>query len=231
MTSTAYRQSSRRDPSLDRIDPDNRLLGRMPIHRLEAEAIRDSILAVSGKLNRKQLGSPVPVMEDEVGQFVVGIENKNGENRPGTIIPLYGAEFRRSLYVQVRRSRPLGMLDTFDAPEMSPNCEARSASTVAPQSLMLMNNEFVVTHSSYFAERVRQEAGSEPKAQVIRAWRLAFGHEPSEEEIKDAVTFLAEQTTHFQGKVAANAKVDPPLQALASFCQTLMSANPFLYVE
>src|SRR5207249_11812675 len=106
MTSTAYRQSSRRHPAGDRLDPDNRLLWRMPVRRLEAEAIRDSILAVSGKLNGKMFGLPVPVMEDEVGQFVLGIENKNGENRPGPVIALHGEEFRRSVYVQVRRSRP-----------------------------------------------------------------------------------------------------------------------------
>src|SRR5437773_10524516 len=115
----------------------------MPIRRLEAEALRDSILAVTGKLNDTMFGPPVPIMEDEVGQFVVGIENKNGENRPGPIIPLHGEEFRRSVYVQVRRTRPLGVLETFDAAAVDPNCENRTASTVALQALMFMNNEFV----------------------------------------------------------------------------------------
>src|SRR5262249_1148827 len=116
VSSTVYRQQAKHDPLKDRLDLDNRLLGRMNLRRLEAETIRDSVLAVSGKLNAKMFGPPVLVMEDEVGQFVIGIENKNGENRPGPEIPMHGEEFRRSVYVQVRRSRPLSVLDTFDAP-------------------------------------------------------------------------------------------------------------------
>jgi hypothetical protein len=231
MTSTAYRQAGRRDPTRDRIDPDNRLCGRMPVRRLEAEAVRDAILAITGKFNQKMFGKPVPVMEDEVGQFVIGIENKNGENRPGPILSLYGEEFRRSVYVQVRRSRPLGMLETFDAPAMDPNCTARNASTVAPQALLFMNNEFVVTQAGYFAERVRREAGTDPRSQIARAWRLAFGGEPGGQDIKDALVFLAEQGRHFRAKATNAQKFDPQQQALASFCQTLLSANPFLYVD
>jgi mono/diheme cytochrome c family protein len=232
MTSTAYRQVSRRDGPQGRIDPDNRLCGRMPVRRLEAEAVRDAILAITGKFNGKMFGTPVPVMEDEVGQFVIGIENKNGENRPGPIIPLHGEEYRRSVYVQVRRSRPLGMLETFDAPAMDPNCAARNASTVAPQALMFMNSEFIVTQAGYFAERVRREAGMDRRAQVTRAWTLAFGSEAGDADVKDAQAFLTEQETHLRKKNGpATGKPDPRQQALASFCQTLLSSNQFLYVD
>jgi hypothetical protein len=231
VTSTAYRQSSAREAAKDRLDPENRLLGRMPVRRLEAEAVRDAILAVSGKLNDKMFGPAVPVMEDEVGQFVVGIENKNGENRPGAIIPLNGEEFRRSIYVQVRRSRPLAVLDTFDAPAMEPNCELRNASTVAPQALMFMNNEFVVTHAQHFAQRVRQQAGDDLSAQAALAWRLAFAAEPTAADLADAATFLREQAAQFQSQAAKNSNLDPRHLALASYCQTLLSANGFLYVE
>jgi mono/diheme cytochrome c family protein len=233
MTSTAYRQASRRDPAKEVADPDNRLLGRMPVRRLEAEVLRDSILVVSGKLSGKLFGPAVPVMEDEVGQFVIGIENKNGENRPGPVIPLHGEEFRRSVYVQVRRSRPLGVLDTFDAPAMEPNCAVRSASTVTPQALLFMNSEFVVEQAGYFAERVRREAGGEGHAQVGRAWRLAFAARPSPEEMKEALAFLGEQAAHFRSRPphGSGGKPDPELQALASFCQALLSANPFLYTD
>ncbi|MBI5760853.1 MAG: DUF1553 domain-containing protein [Planctomycetales bacterium] len=157
MTSAVYRQASRRTPDAERVDPDNRLLARMSVRRLEAEAVRDAILTVSGKLNPKHFGAPVPIMLDEDGQAVVGIENLNGENRPDKLIPLGGEEFRRSVYVQVRRSRPLGVMEPFDLPPLEPNCEVRSASTVAPQSLLLMNNEFVVEQAEHFADRVRKE--------------------------------------------------------------------------
>ena len=234
MTSTVYRQVSRREPQADAADPDDRLYGRMPVRRLEAEAFRDAIIAVSGKLNDKMFGPAVPVMEDEVGQIVVGIESLNGENRPDKVIPLNGEEFRRSVYVQVRRSRPLAVLDTFDLPAMEPNCDRRNASTVAPQSLLLMNSEFVVTHAGYLAERLQKEAGEDAKAQIIRGWRLAFAAEPSEAELAAAIEFVAAQTEHFQKNPPAGEKdkqPDPKQLALASWCQALLSANRFLYVD
>jgi hypothetical protein len=246
MLSSAYRQSSSiadskppssnpqsAIPNPQSTDPDNRLLWRMPVRRLEAEAIRDSILAASGKLNIKMFGPPVPVMEDEVGQFVIGIENKNGENRPGAVIPLHGEEFRRSVYVQVRRSRPLAVLDTFDAPAQDPNCEARSASTVTPQALLFMNNEFVLTQAVHMAERVQREAGPDLRAQATLAWRLAYAGDPTEAEAKEAVAFLTAQATQFGAKPAtAGDKAPPPAQqALACFCQALLSSNRFLYVD
>ncbi|HEV3258515.1 MAG TPA: PSD1 and planctomycete cytochrome C domain-containing protein [Gemmataceae bacterium] len=233
MTSTVFRQASRPEPptSGGSGDPDNRLYGRMALRRLDAEALRDSILAVAGKLNARMFGRPVPVMEDEVGQFVIGIDNKNDENRPGPVLPMHGEEFRRSVYVQARRTRPLALLDTFDAPAMDPNCTARASSTVAPQSLMLMNSDFIVTQAGYFAERVRRQAGSDPRAQVIHAWRLAFGAAPSAAEIQDATSFLAEQRAQFGNRVPPKAALDAQAQALASFCQVLISSNRFLYVD
>ena len=83
MSSAAYRQSSRRTDELDHVDPDNRLLGRMSIRRLEAEAVRDSMLAATDKLNFKMLGPPVPVTVDEVGQAIVGIDNRDSAGPAG----------------------------------------------------------------------------------------------------------------------------------------------------
>jgi hypothetical protein len=238
LTSTAYRQSSARDAEKDRLDPDHRLLGRMPLRRLEAEVIRDSILAASGKLNLRQYGPPVPVKENEVGQFVLGIDNKDGAGRFTKEIPLPpGDEFRRSIYAQVRRSRPLGVLDTFDWAATEPNCEARSSSTVTPQALLLMNSAFILEQSQAFAERLRAEAGPDVKAQVTRAWRLAFGIDPTEQELRGAVTFLQEQTAVLRAQPApkpagkASPAPAPEVRALATFCQALLSANRFLYVE
>ena len=131
VTSTAYRQSSRHRAELDAVDPDNRLLGRMSVRRLEAETLRDALLASHGRLSAKMFGPPVPVTPDDVGQVVVGVDTRDSAGRPtGKVVPLGEDEFRRSIYVQVRRSRPLGMLETFDAPLMTPNCELRTSSTV-----------------------------------------------------------------------------------------------------
>ncbi len=216
MTSAAYRQSSRRTPRGEAADPENRLLWRMNVRRLEAEAIRDSMLATGGNLNVKMFGPPVPVMADEVGQYVVGKENLDGEGKVGPPIPLHGEEFRRSVYVLARRSRPLSMLEAFDAPEMEPNCEARSFSTVAPQALMLMNNGFVLAQAEQFAKRVRREAGDDAALRIDRAWRLAYARGPRTEEAKEAMEFLS--------KTAGPA-------ALTRFCQALLSSNEFLYVD
>ncbi|HEV3020844.1 MAG TPA: DUF1553 domain-containing protein, partial [Pirellulales bacterium] len=206
--------------------------------RLEAEVVRDAVLATAGKLNEKLCGTPVPVMEDDVGQIVVGIENLNGENRPGEIIPLNGEEFRRSLYVQVRRTRPLAVLDAFDLPVMEPNCDCRTHSTVAGQSLMLMNSEFMLALAVHFAERVAAEAGADPRNQVAHAWRLAFATEPAEVEITAALRFMADQTEQLRANQAepkpadgVTAKPSPQRQALSCFCQALLSSNAFLYME
>src|SRR5690606_4787928 len=136
------------------------LYGGARLRRLEAEAVRDAVLAVSGKLNPKPFGEPVPVMADPAGQWVVGIENLDA-GRPLAVIPLNGEEFRRSVYVQARRTRPLAVLGTLDLPRMEPNCEARDSSTVAPQSLMLMNNEFILEQAEHFARRVHGEVGDD----------------------------------------------------------------------
>lgn len=236
MNSAAYQQSSRRTAELDAVDPDNRLLARMPVRRLEAETIRDAILTVSGKLNPKQFGPPVPVMADRVGQWVIGIENLNA-GRPGDVIPMKGEEFRRSIYVQVRRSRPLGVLETFDSPRMAPNCVARNSSTVATQSLMLMNSDFQNTHATHFAERVVRAAGADPEAQIRLAWQIAYSAPPDDVQLADAVAFLTEQTQHFANRPRTDSKqqkedaISPELEALTSLCHALLSSNEFLYVD
>jgi mono/diheme cytochrome c family protein len=232
MTSTAYRQSAQRRPELA-ADPDNRLLGRMSVRRLEAEIIRDAMLAVSGKLNIKAFGSPVPVTHDEIGQVVIGKDIRNpGDGTPmGKVASLGGEEYRRSVYVQVRRSLPLGMLETFDAAVTTPNCEARSFSTVATQALLLMNGKQVLEQATHFAERVRKEAGSDAPAQVALAWGLAYAAEPNAADIEGATSFLARQTAHFAALKRAPADPEPALQALASFCQALLGSNRFLYVD
>jgi hypothetical protein len=235
MTSTAYRQSLR-VISPDGTDPNNRLLSGMSLRRLDAETIRDSMLAISGKLNSKRFGKPVPVMADKVGQFVLGIENLNA-GRPGVVIDMKGEDFRRSVYVQVRRSRPLGLLGTFDSPRMNPNCEVRSTSTVAPQSLLLMNNDFVQDRSNDFARRIVTQAGQDRSAQIKLAWELAFCQLPSDEQIAMALNFIQRETAVLADspQAASLAKNDksqtPAMLAFSGFCQTLLSSNRFLYID
>ena len=236
VTSRAYRQSSRNDAA-QAADPDNKLYARFRLQRLDAETLRDAMLAVTGKLNAQQFGPPVGVALDPAGRIVPGNQKKDANGDPIGFDPVGDQEFRRSIYMQTRRKQPLTMLDTFDAPIMSPNCNARALTTVAPQSLLLMNDTFIVNTATQLAERLRREHGGDARGQLAGAWRLLYGTEPGENEIRNALTFLAEQSETLRARAAqAPPKkdappADPQLQALASLCQALLSANRFLYVE
>jgi len=123
----------------------------------------------------------------------------------------------------------------FDLPRMEPNCTSRNSSTVSPQSLLLMNSEFVLTRAKHFAQRVQREAGDETSARITRAWQLAFAATPDNDELAEAVSFLEQQTSHFTANPASDTtdkqNVDPASEALASFCHALLSSNRFLYID
>ncbi len=208
----------------------------MPSQGFEAEAIRTSILSLSGRLNTKQFGPAVSVMADNAGRFVIGKENLNA-GRPGAVIPMEGEEFRRSIYIQVRRSRPLDVLRTFDSPRMEPNCISRSSSTVAQQALLLMNGPLQTEFAKHFADRIQEEGGEGLEDQVRHAWLLTYSRQPSAEELKSSVAFITQQKSIFESKPLPEPKkgeppaVSPQQEAMASFCHALLSSNEFLYVN
>ena len=139
--------------------------------------------------------------------------------------------------VQTRRKTPLTVLETFDAPTMLPNCEQRNTSTVAPQSLLMMNDTFVLDAARALATRLRAEVQGDARGQIVKAWRILFGTEPPEADVLRGLAYLAEQTEavrayHHGIQRAKDAPPpDPQLDALASLCQVLFSSNRFLYVE
>src|SRR4029079_12231600 len=167
---------------------------------------------------------------DITGRWVLGIENLNA-GRPGEALPLNGQEFRRSVYIQVRRSRPVAVLDTSDWPRMSPNCDCRKPSTVSPQSLMMMNSDAVLKEAHAFAERVATAAGGDRAQQVAAAWRHCYVRSPDESERASAVPFRDEQAAIFRERLAQPdfaefAKTHTPERmALDSLCQTLLGSN------
>ncbi|MBV6500817.1 MAG: hypothetical protein CJBNEKGG_03304 [Prosthecobacter sp.] len=242
MTSRTYRQSSRRDAKRDRIDPDNRLLSRMNVRRLEAETLRDAFLAVSGRLNPKVGGRPVPVTFNEEGQVIIGIDTRDTAGRQtGKFVTLEGEDYRRSIYIQARRSTPLEMFAAFDAPAMTEaNCAMRPNTTVSPQSLLLMNNLYMREHAQDLALRVQREAGADLNKQVVRAWELALSRRPSMADEQEALEFVKAQTAHYKAAPAKLEKVSgppekadaaPELLGLAALCHALLSSNEFLYVD
>ena len=154
MASAVYRQSSHRASDAAMRDADGAFYSRFPVRRLEAEIVRDRALAVTGRLNDTLFGQPVEVMEDFAGQVHVKDD-----------VP------RRSLYIQSRRTKPVSLLAAFDAPVMTLNCDRRPSSTVAPQSLMLMNGDFMLAQAEHLAQQIHAEGG-------LQSSPLAFDSAP-----------------------------------------------------
>ncbi len=235
--STTYRQSCVSSRS-SQLDSDNHFYARMKLQRLDAETLRDAVLAVSGKLNETLYGTPVPIAQDGSGRVVAGQQKTDGRGDPTIVEPIGDQEFRRSVYIQVRRSLPVTVLETFDAPVMSPNCDARPHTTVTPQSLMMLNDTFILAQSKHFAERLCRESPGNLRAQINRAWKLVFLCEPPPKDLQNALLFIAEQGESIRAAQASeaaskrtDARPDPQTLALASLCQALICQNRFLYVE
>ncbi len=217
MTSTAYRQSSAVTEELLAADPNNELLSRMPLRRLSAEELNDSLLAVSGRLSLAMYGRPDPV-----------------EVRPdGLVTPQPKDGFwRRSIYVQHRRKDIPTVLETFDQPQMNPNCVERVESNVAQQALYLMNNGMVRELSAAFAQRVAAQA-EDATALVERAILLAYSRPATSQERQQGVRALEELTSAWREHLQSQGEKDSdaPQRALATYCHTLLNSAAFLYVD
>jgi hypothetical protein len=210
LTSAAYRQSSAPRTEGLRVDPDNQLLWRWPLTRLDAESLRDAMLAVGGSLDEQFAGPYVPTQRVESGEVVVAAETAGAA--------------RRSIYLQQRRTQMLSLLNVFDAPSIVFNCVERVASTMPLQSLSQLNSEFTVRQADRFAERLEREATDEA-GRARRAYQLAVARDPTPEELRAAAEFLARQATHY------GEREDAARRARADFCQMLLVCNEFLYVE
>ncbi len=217
VTSAVYRQSSAPRPEVERLDPGNRLLGRMRLRRLEAEAVRDAVLAVSGRLDRTVGGPPVPIEPRPDGTVVVA--NKG--------LPGPGAAERRSLYLFARRNYNLTVLSVFDQPVMATNCPRRVHSAVPLQSLTLLNDTFVLDQADRFADRVAG-TGTGDRERVRTAFRLAFARAPTPHEAAAAENLLGRLRAQFAELGVSPAEADR--RGLSELCHMLLCANEFLYV-
>lgn len=240
LTSETYRRLSTRPTGGQDTDPQNIWLGRTNVRRLQSESVRDAMLDTAGMLTLRMHGAPSKVNPDEVGQFIIGNAIRDGN---GILVAKHeevSDSYRRSIYVQIRRSMPLGVIEPFDPASTAPNCDRRSQSTVATQSLMLMNNSSVVRISEHFAKRVFREAGEDPTAQVVKAWQLAYGNDPSQPRREELTQWLNRQRSALaepnpdQPSAPNGGALDPAKaneQALALLCQALLSSNAFLYID
>jgi hypothetical protein len=203
VTSATYRQASRGVPAAAAVDAENRLLWRVNPRRLEAEQLRDAVLSVAGQLDAR-IGGP------GFRDFTISTA---GENDTFTISDQFGGEFnRRGLYRTWLRTGTSAFLDTFDCPDPSVATPRRSVTTTPLQALTLLNNPFSEHHAARFAERLHREAPDDAAAQVRRAYALAFGRAPADDEI-----------------AFARGHIDQ--HGLAEFCLALFNASEFLYVD
>jgi mono/diheme cytochrome c family protein len=219
MTSATYRQSSAVTPDRRKLDPENALLSRMPLLRLDAEALFDALLLVAGRLDETRFGP---------GDRV--------EARPDGLITPVGtaAGWRRLIYVRQARKQIPTHLENFDYPQMNPNCLERRHSTVAPQALHLMNNGLVRHLAEHFARRVLREGGTDPAKQVERVYLIALSRPPDGEEKRLGLEALGKLTGQWANQLEAVGKQDRSaagLRALTSFCHAIMNSASFLYVD
>jgi hypothetical protein len=198
MTSAVYCESSSFSPEKWKIDSDNRLCWRRIPHRLEAEIIRDNLLAVSGELDPSMFG-------------------------PGTLDP---ASRRRSIYLTVKRSKLVPMMQVFDAPEALGGVGDRPTSTVAPQALLLMNNPEVRGYALSLAKRCASGPDVPWENAIHTAYSRLLGRGPTTQETADSTAFLDEQTKSYRP-----GHVDARMLAMTDFCQALMCTNEFVYVD
>ena len=211
LNSATYRQSSQLHAAAFAIDPDHRLLWRQPVRRLDAEAIRDGMLFVSGSLERRLGGPYVPTQRSSAAEVVVN-ESSSGAAR-------------RSVYLQQRRTQTLSLLNLFDAPAVTFNCVQRPTTTMPLQSLSQLNSEFSLARAADFARRLDREAPPHPHHRARLAFELAIGQTPSEVELRSSLAFVEEQSRAYEPAENASAR------AWTDFCQMLLSSNGFLYVE
>ena len=211
MTSSAYRQISKH--TADTRDPENRLLGRMRLRRLDAESLRDAVILVSGQADFKMGGPPVPLQTDSSG--LQTITNQR----------------RRSIYLLARRSNPATFMRIFDYPVIDVNCTHRSTSATPLQSLTMINSHFLTSSAAHLAKRVVSEAGNEASLpdHISMAYRLVFSREASPNEVSAAAEHV-EKLSDLYSK-SGSSKAEAQKRSLENFVHMLLCSNEFLYVD
>lgn len=208
VTSATYRQSAKGDAGA-KIDPENALLWHFPGRRLDGEALRDAMLAVSGRLNLKAGGPSIfPEIPPELQKLA-----------PGWKTTADAAERdRRSVYVFAKRNLRYPLFALFDSPDRNESCSRRFVTTTAPQALTLLNDSLVLGFAKSFSARVQKEAGLSPEKVVDRAFLLAFSRPPTSEERATLLDFLKQHKGPFP-------------DAVTDLCHALLNLNEFLYVD
>ncbi|NBV23692.1 MAG: DUF1553 domain-containing protein [Proteobacteria bacterium] len=211
------------DPRPSTLDPDNSLLWRMNRQRLEAETLRDSILAVSGKLN-PQAGGPGIKPRIRADLLTASQRNK------WPVLTKEGPDqWRRSVYIYVKRQLLMPMMELFDAPTTTDSCAERTKSVVPTQALVLMNDEFVEDQAGFLAQRAVTESDGNLSKSIARMHQLALARVPTPERLQQATAFVAAREAGYAAEVgAANA---PRQRALTDLAHVLFNSSEFITIE
>jgi hypothetical protein len=230
LTSAVYQQGTghkrqEADGTPQSVDPNNRLLWYKPPLRLEAEVLRDAMLAAAGTLNLEPFGPafkpPIPA-EAMVARNTKSPYPTDAKDDDSTR--------RRSVYMFHKRVVPYPLLAVFDRPDAQQACGRRDQTTVAPQALSLLNDAFVRARAVEMAGRLIGECSDEASL-ANRAFELALFRLPTASERSAAIEFVKSQTDRRQARDADKAAADVRAAAVADFCQALFSTNEFLYID
>jgi hypothetical protein len=226
LMSAVYRQvtvAKRRTPQS--VDPDNRLLWHKSPLRLEAEVLRDAMLAAAGTLNLEPFGPAFkpPIPAD-------AMVARNTQSPYPTDAKDDASTRRRSVYMFHKRVVPYPLLQAFDRPDAQQACGRRDETTVAPQALSLLNDAFVRARAVEMAGRLIGEGGDDASLANL-AFELALSRPPTASERSAAIEFVDSQTDRRQARDAGKPATEVRTQAVADFCQALFSTNEFLYID
>ncbi len=215
VASAAYRSGSQADPAAVQRDPENRLLARFPRRRLDAEEVRDGMLAVAGTLDRTVGGS---LLKATPRQYVTGTGSRNYDDY---------AHPRRTVYLPVVRSAVNEVLQTLDFPDPSVPAGQRSSTTIPTQALLMLNGPLVDQAAEALAKAVLNAPGDDA-ARVREAYRRAYGRAPTSGELERVTDYLRQSGAAADPMFSA---ADRRLRAWRGLCRVLLAANEFVFVE
>ncbi len=202
-------------------DPDNILVSRMQLHRMDAETLYDSLLRATGRLDPATFGKPVDVTITPDKEVIV----KAGADG-----------FRRSIYVLHRRQTPMSLLDAFDEPIMTPNCTERRRSNVATQALHMMNGSMTWELARYMAGRVIDESDGVRAKQIELIYLRAYSRPPTAEEVKIGVEAIESFRKQWPERLAKDNESAPRAEsanwlAVANYCHAILNSAEFSFID
>ncbi|MBM3795366.1 MAG: DUF1553 domain-containing protein [Acidobacteria bacterium] len=221
VTSMAYRQSSPAPATALTADPENKLLSRMPLRRMDAEQLHDSMLLATARLSPERFGAPVPVETRPSGEIV----EKASKD-----------QWRRGIYLLQRRTTPVTMLEAFDLPRMSPNCTERAQSAVSTQALEMRNSAVVIEHARYLAGRLIDEFGADTVRMVEQVYLRALSRPPSAQETARGEAAIAKLDRTWRAHLDEQKSTAPHAatarwHAVGDFVHAILSSAEFIYVD